>query len=60
MTETGGSLQVICAGFPKTGTKSLYEALKKLGYNHFEVPEVCSFILDDWVKEWISICEKLI
>lgn len=48
--EKPGELEVICAGFPKTGTKTIYEALKILGYNHFEVPQVCAYVLDDWVK----------
>jgi len=71
-------IEVICAGFPKTGTKSLYEAsvgnvkpyaaarsyginfatsfptlneaLKILGYNHYEVPDICCTMLDEWVQ----------
>jgi len=45
-----GGLEVICAGFPKTGTKSLYEALKIMGYKHYEVPDIFTHMLDDWLK----------
>ena len=49
-----GGLEVICAGFPKTGTKSLYEALKIMGYKHYEVPDVFTHMLDDWLKDEIN------
>ena len=31
-------MKVIGAGFPKTGTKSLWHAMDILGYNHAESP----------------------
>ncbi|CAK8678810.1 uncharacterized protein LOC143470831 [Clavelina lepadiformis] len=44
-------MKVICAGFPKTGTKSLAEALRQLGF------VVYDFIENFWYleKEWNSI-----
>ena len=40
-------MKVICAGFPKTGTKSMHRALEELGYSvhdieeHLQVNELC-------------------
>jgi len=43
-------VKIICAGFPKTGTKTLYECLKILGFNHFEVPDMACHALNEWKK----------
>ena len=32
-------MKIICAGFPKTGTKSMASALRQLGYNVNDFPE---------------------
>ena len=45
--------KIICAGFPKTGTKTLYECLKILGFNHFEVPDMACHALNEWKKETV-------
>ena len=42
-------MKIIGAGFPKTGTKSLWEAMEILGYKHAESPVWVDHILDDWV-----------
>ena len=45
-------VKVICAGFPKTGTKTLYECLKVLGMKHFEVPDMACYALTEWIQAW--------
>ena len=32
-------MKIICAGFPKTGTKSMATALRQLGYTVNDFPE---------------------
>lgn len=43
-------MKVICAGFPKTGTKTLNAALTELGYNCFDYLENYRFLGDEWTK----------
>jgi len=43
-------MKVICAGFPKTGTKSLALALRQLGYEHVhDVEEHLQYNLDNYL-----------
>jgi len=44
-------MKVICAGAPKTGTKSIAKALRILGYkNVYDAEEAIEFALDDWTE----------
>lgn len=43
-------MKVICAGFPKTGTKTLNAALTELGYECYDYMENCRFLHDEWMK----------
>ena len=49
-------VKIICAGFPKTGTKTLYECLKVLGMKHFEVPDMACYVLTEWIQ--VMLTEK--
>lgn len=49
-------VKVICAGFPKTGTKTLYECLKVLGMKHFEVPDMACYALTEWIQVHFKSC----
>jgi hypothetical protein len=42
-------MKVICAGFPKTGTKSLASALRILGYTVHDVEEQWMFHIDEYI-----------
>ena len=43
-------MKVICAGINKTGTKSISEALRQLGFTVFDaVPQQLLDFLDHWV-----------
>ena len=42
-------MKVICAGFPKTGTKSISKALRDLGFTVFDWEEQAFDFLDHWV-----------
>ena len=42
-------MQIICAGFPKTGTKSMAMALRELGYTVYDFEEHIDFHLDKFV-----------
>ena len=45
-----GNMKVICAGMNKTGTKSISEALRQLGFTVFDaVPQQLPDILEHWV-----------
>jgi broad-specificity NMP kinase len=37
-------MEIICAGYPKTGTKSCSAALRKLGYNVADYTETAYFL----------------
>ena len=37
-------MEIICAGFPKTASKSCSKALRKLGYNVADYIETASFL----------------
>jgi len=58
-------MKVIGAGFPKTGTKSLWHAMEILGFNHLESPNWVDHLLDDWVSfmkgdsDFDSVCKKV-
>ena len=41
-------MKVICAGFAKTGTKSLAKALRILGYNVYDIEEHVTFHRQEW------------
>ncbi|XP_076806310.1 uncharacterized protein LOC143449868 [Clavelina lepadiformis] len=43
-------MKVICAGYPKTGTKSMQAALTELGYNDYDAMENFAYLQDDWIK----------
>ena len=42
-------MQIICAGFPKTGTKSMAKALRALGYIVHDAEEHIELHLDDYL-----------
>lgn len=43
-------MEVICAGFPKTGTKSCTRALRELGYNVADLRETFLELIYVWQK----------
>ena len=43
-------MKVIVAGLPKTGTTSMHEALKILGYNVYDYPENFWYLGKEWTK----------
>ena len=43
-------MDIICAGLPKTGSKSCSAALRKLGYNVADYPETLEFLGETWLK----------
>lgn len=43
-------MKVIVAGLPKTGTKSMSAALKKLGYSVYDYPENSYLLTDEYAK----------
>ena len=43
-------MKVVCAGLNKTGTKSLAEALRVLGYKVYDYEEQTLDYLDHWIK----------
>ena len=43
-------MKVICAGLNKTGTKSLAEALRILGYEVYDFEEQTLDFVDEWIK----------
>jgi len=43
-------MKVIIAGMPKTGTKTMHEALKILGYSIYDYPENYWYLHDQWMK----------
>jgi len=52
MGKSGPGLQVINAGYPKTGTKTIHEALRILGYNVCDVQENVYSHYADWNEVW--------
>ena len=42
-------MKVICAGFPKTGTKSMANALRRLGYSVHDFEEHLEYNLENYV-----------
>ena len=43
-------MEIICAGYPKTGTKSCTAALRTLGYNVADYPETLEFLGETWLE----------
>ncbi|XP_076823417.1 uncharacterized protein LOC143469560 [Clavelina lepadiformis] len=43
-------MKVIMAGYSKTGTKSMFTALKRLGYNVYDFMEHFQYLEKDWEK----------
>ena len=43
-------MKVIVAGMPKTGTKTMHEALKLLGYSIYDYPENYWYLKKEWMK----------
>lgn len=43
-------MKVICAGYPKTGSKSCSAALRKLGYNVADYMETAEFLSGVWLE----------
>ena len=43
-------MKIICAGFPKTGTKSMANALTQLGYHVHDFEEHLEYNLDNYIK----------
>ena len=43
-------MKIICAGFPKTGTKSMANALRILGYEVHDFEEHLHFHLEDYIN----------
>ena len=43
-------MEIICAGYPKTGTKSCTAALRTLGYNVADYPETLEFLGGTWLE----------
>jgi len=43
-------MEIICAGYPKTGSKSCSAALRVLGYNVADYLETCEFMSETWLK----------
>ena len=41
-------MKLICAGYPKTGSKSCSSALRELGYNVADYMETLEFLSTDW------------
>ena len=44
-------MKIICAGFPKTGTKSMALALSSLGYSVHDFEEHLQYNLDNYLVE---------
>ena len=42
-------MEIICAGFPKTGTKSCTSALRTLGYSVADFPETFELFGQIWL-----------
>ena len=43
-------MEIICTGFPKTGSKSCSAVLRILGYNVADYPETLEFLGETWWK----------
>ena len=43
-------MEIICAGFPKTGTKTSSAALRQLGVRVADYPETALFLSEIWRK----------
>ncbi|XP_032238391.2 uncharacterized protein LOC5512962 [Nematostella vectensis] len=43
-------MKVICAGMPKTGTKSLAKALRILGLKVYDADEHCIYHMEEWIQ----------
>ena len=55
-------MKLICAGYPKTGTKSCSSALRKLGYNvadYMDTMEFLALIWRDYIEEKAKVYYEL-
>ena len=43
-------MEIICAGFPKTGSKSCSSALRELGYKVADYIETGEFLATEWTQ----------
>ena len=43
-------MEIVCAGYPKTGSKSCSEALRILGYKVADYAETGEFLTEDWLS----------
>jgi len=43
-------MEIICAGYPKTGSKSCSAALRILGYSVADFAETGEFLSDEWTQ----------
>ena len=41
-------MEIVCAGYPKTGSKSCSSALRILGYNVADYTETAGFLCYEW------------
>jgi len=41
-------MEIVCAGYPKTASKSCSNALRVLGYNVADWVEMAGFISNEW------------
>lgn len=51
-------MEIVCAGYPKTGTKSCSAALRKLGYkvaDYVDTGEHLSYVWTDYIREKTTI-----
>ena len=55
-------MKLICAGYPKTGTKSCSSALRELGYNvadYMDTMEFLALIWRDYIEEKAKVYYEL-
>jgi len=42
-------MEIVCAGYPKTGSKSCSAALRVLGYNVADTAETGGYLTTEWI-----------
>ena len=50
-------MKIICAGFPKTGSKSCSSALRELGYKVADTLENIEFLMEIWLQYVTGKCD---
>ena len=50
-------MKIICAGFPKTGSKSIAKALRDLGFTVFDFPEQV-YDSPDFLDHWLDVFQN--